>query len=60
MNTHNYTLFNSKLGFVSTAQHHTRILFFSLSHMPDQILPKIEVDLVTLKGLRIAVMVSLS
>lgn len=60
MNTHNYTLFNSKLGFFSTVQHHTGIFFFSLCHMPDRILPKMRLDLVTIKGLRIAVMVSLN
>lgn len=40
--------FNSKLGFVNTAQNHIGVLLLSLSFLPDEIIPKMKVDFVTM------------
>lgn len=40
--------FNSKLGFVNTSQNHIGVLLLSLFFLPDEIIPKMKVDFVTM------------
>lgn len=48
--------FNSKPGFVNTAQHHIGVLFLSLPCLPDEIIPRMKADFVIVQGLTVAIM----